>query len=214
MWSVVIESPNTASARAPAMSVERRRGHGHALEIGRVLDVGGPGRPGIGVAAGDLDRPPAVVAVIDVGIAVAEHVGIDVRVDQRADLVVGRPDVLQDRPASPLLAVPIGSVSMSDADRALERIGDDQRRRGEIIGAAVGRHAALEIAVARQHRADDQILVGDRLGDRLGQRARIADAGRAAIADEVEADGVQILAEARSVEIVGDHLAARRERWS
>ena len=95
--------------------------------------------------------------------------------------------------------------------RALERVGDDQRRRGEVVGAAVGRHPAFEIAVARQHADRDQIVLVDRLADRLGQRARIADAGGAAVADEVEAERVQILAKAAGVEIIADHLASGRK---
>ena len=97
-------------------------------------------------------------------------------------------------------------------DRAGQRIGDDQRRRGQVVGLHVGRHAALEIAVAGQHRRGDQPLVVDGLGDRRRQRAGIADAGGAAEADQVEADLVELLLQARLVEIFGDHLAARGER--
>ena len=77
------------------------------------------------------------------------------------------------------------------AHRALQRISDHQRRRGEIIGAAVGRHAAFEVAVAGKDADRDQVIVVDRLADRLWQRAGIADAGRAAVADEVEAERVR-----------------------
>ena len=122
---------------------------------------------------------------------------MDVRVDQRADFLVRRPDVLEeDR-----LAVARRADRLVDhvgADRALERISDHQRRRSEIVGAAVGRHAAFEIAVAGEDADRDQVLLVDRLADRLRQRARIADAGRAAVADEVEAERVEVFAEARS----------------
>src|SRR3546814_6933269 len=39
----------------------------------------------------------------------------------------------------------------------------------------------------------------------------MADAGRAAVADQVEPNGVQILGQAGAVEIVGDDLGTRRE---
>src|SRR3546814_20865385 len=55
-------------------------------------------------------------------------------------------------------------------------------------------------------------MFGDRLRDRLRQRAGIADAGRAAIADEVEPDGVEIFLQARFHQIVRHHLASGRER--
>jgi hypothetical protein len=60
------------------------------------------------------------------------------------------------------------------------------------LARTCGIDAALEIAVARQHRGDHQIALLDRAGDRLGQRPGIADAGGAAIADEVEAELVEI----------------------
>src|SRR3546814_17806538 len=46
-------------------------------------------------------------------------------------------------------------------DGALQRIGDDQGRRGEIVGAGVGRHAALEIAVAGKDRRGDPVVRSD-----------------------------------------------------
>ena len=45
-----------------------------------------------------------------------------------------------------------------------------------------------------------------------GQRPRIADTGGAAVADEIEAERVEVLREPRLREIIGHHLRARRER--
>jgi hypothetical protein len=95
---------------------------------------------------------------------------------------------------------------------AEQRVGDHQRRAGEVVGAHVGVHAALEIAVAGEHRDGDQLVVLDGVDDGVVQRAGIADAGGAAIADGVEAERVQIGLQAGLVEIFGDHLAAGRER--
>ncbi len=71
---------------------------------------------------------------------------------------------------------------------------------------------ALEIAVAGEHRPGHQVALDDGVGDRLGQRPGIADAGGAAIADEIEAELIEILVEAGILQIVGDHLGARRQR--
>ncbi len=156
--------------RPRPIDVGQRLGrHRHSGEIGRVLDVGRSGRPAVGLAALDLDRPPALVAAIDVGIAAAEHCGMDVRVDQHADLLVGRPDV----PEEHRLAVRRGAdrlIHHVGAHRAFQRIGHHQRWRGEIVRPAVGRHAAFEVAVAGEHADGDQVVVVDRLADRLGQR--------------------------------------------
>ena len=127
------------------------------------------------------------------------------------DLRRGRPDVLQvDRLA--VLAHAERLARDVDLERAGERIGDDERRRGEIVRAHVRIDAALEVAVAGKHRAGDEVVLVDRLGDRLRQRPGIADAGRAAIADEVEAERVEMLLQPGLLQIFGHHLRARRER--
>ena len=56
-------------------------------------------------------------------------------------------------------------------------------------------------------------MVGDRLRDlRPPERSGVADAGGAAVAGEVEADGVEVLLQPGGLEIAAHHLAAGRER--
>ena len=59
---------------------------------------------------------------------------------------------------------------------------------------------------------DDQVVVADRRRDLVGQRTAVADAGRAAVADQVEAELVEVLGQPGPVEVLGHHLRARRER--
>ena len=99
-----------------------------------------------------------------------------------------------------------------DVHRPGERVGHAQRRRGEVVHLHVGVDPALEVAVARQHGDDCEVLGADDVGDLLGQRAAVADAGRAAVADEVEAELVQVLGQPGPVEVLGHDLRARRER--
>ena len=72
--------------------------------------------------------------------------------------------------------------------------------------------AALEVAVARQHAGDDEVALLDLLRDVVGQRARVPDAGRAAVADQVEAQRRQRLDQVRALEVLGHDLRSRRER--
>ena len=51
--------------------------------------------------------------------------------------------------------------------------------------------ATLEVAIAREDRGHDEIVLLDRLVDGLVQRAAVADAGGAAIAHDVEAEGLE-----------------------
>ena len=78
-----------------------------------------------------------------------------------------------------------------------EREGDHQRRRHDEAEVEVGMHAAGEVAVARQHR--DRMARAVRRAPRgsARQRAGVADAGRAAVADDVEAERRQVVDQAR-----------------
>ena len=109
------------------------------------------------------------------------------------------------------LALAIGAerlVLQVDVHRAGQGVGDDQRRRGQVVGPHLGVDPALEVAVAGEDGDGDQVVFLDRLGDRGRQRARVADAGRAAVADQVEAELVEVRVEPGVLEVVGDDLRA------
>ena len=95
--------------------------------------------------------------------------------------------------------------------RARERISNDQRRRGQVIGAHVGVDPPFEIAVAGEHGGGDEILLVDRLGNLGRERTGIADAGGAAEPDEIVAKLVEVLLQPGLFEVVGDDLRTRRE---
>ncbi len=183
----------------------------HVLEVRRVLHVGRAVVPLIGHSALDRDLAPVGVALEHVGVFLGEDLLGDVLGDELADLLVRGPDVLE----VDLLALLIDAeriLGQVDIHRAGDGVGDDERRRGEIIGAHVGVDAAFEIAVAREHRGRHQIVLVDRLGNLLRQRAGIADAGGAAEADQIEAELVEVLLQAGLLEIFGHHLRAGRQR--
>ena len=96
-----------------------------------------------------------------------------------------------------------------DVHRPGEGVGDDQRGRRQVVGADVGVDPALEVAVAAEHGDGDQVVAVDLFGDRRGQGAGVADAGRAAVADQVEPELVEVRVEPGVAEIVGDDLGAR-----
>ena len=106
------------------------------------------------------------------------------------------PDVAQvDRLAVGALAERL--VDEVDVHPAGERVGDDQRRAGQVVGLHVLVDPALEVAVAGEDGADRQVLLGDRRRDLRRQRPGVADAGGAAVADEVELERVEVLGQAR-----------------
>ena len=93
-----------------------------------------------------------------------------------------------------------------------EGIGDDERRRREVIRLHLGVDARLEVPVSGEHRAHDQVALRDRVGDRLGQGAGVSDARRAAVPDRLESELVEIPRQARLLVVFGHDLGAWRER--
>ncbi len=69
---------------------------------------------------------------------------------------------------------------------------DHQRGRHQEIGFHAGMHAGFEVAVAAEHAGSNEIVLHHGLFDGRGERARVADTGRATVADEIEAQGVEV----------------------
>ena len=183
----------------------------HVFEIRRVLHVGGTVVPLEGQSALDGDLAPVGVALEHIGVFFGEHLLVDALADHGRDLFACRPDIAQ----IDLAAFLVGAErSLGDVDlhRTGNRVGDDERRRRQVVGAHVGVDAAFEVAIAGQHRGRHQVVLVDRFGNLLGQRTRIADAGGAAEADEIEAQRIEIFLQPRLLVIFFNHLRARRER--
>ena len=70
----VIGGDRVAQQREHARTLDVAGGgrrHRHAVEVGRILHIGGTGVPGVDLAGGHLDGAPALVAVEHAGIAAA-----------------------------------------------------------------------------------------------------------------------------------------------
>ena len=182
----------------------------HADEIGRVLHVSGLFIPIVSQSSLHIDAAPVGIALEDVGVFLGEHLLAQRLANDAVDLATGWPDVLEEDLFA-LLVHPEGLLHEIGIHRARERIGNDQRRRGEIVGTHVGIDATFEVAVAGEHGGGDEILIVDRLGNLGRERTGIADAGGAAEADEIVAEFVEVLLQPGLVEIVGDHLRTRRQ---
>ena len=154
---------------------------------------------------------PALVALEERAVALDEHLAVEHRLDDLGDLGIGRPEVAEVDGAT-LAVVSDGVVLQVDVHRAGERVRDDQRRRREVIHADVGVDAAFEVAVAGEHRAHGEVVIVDGLRDLGCERARVADAGRAPVADDVETERAERLGEAGLLVIVGHDERSRRER--
>ena len=106
---------------------------------------------------------------------------------------------------------PSGSVVRVQIHRAGQRVGDDERRRCQVVGADLLLDAAFEISVAAQHGRDNQAARVDLGRYIVRQRAAVADARRAAVADENETELIEIRVEPGLLQVVGDHFGAGRQ---
>ena len=70
---------------------------------------------------------------------------------------------------------------------------------------------ALKIAVAGKDCRNDQSILFDGTAHRFGERPRIADAGRAAIADDVKTERLQVRQQPGLSQIPGDYLGTGRQ---
>ena len=182
----------------------------HVFEIRRMLDVGGFFVPGVEIAFGDRQRAPVLVAGENVGIFLAEHFAGDGSAHGCFDFLGRGPDIAE---IDGLAGFVVAERFVDDVEihASGKRVGDDQRRRGEIIRAAERIDAAFEIAIAAEHRDGDEIIVLDGFADRFGERAAVADAGGAAVADEIEAERIEIGPQAGFFDVIGDDFGAGRE---
>ncbi len=133
------------------------------------------------------------------------------RADDGPDLVAGWPDVgeIDGRP------VGVGSERIGrevDVDPTGERERHDERRGGQVAGPRERMDPTLEVAVARQDGGDDEVVGLDGLGDRCVERPGVADAGRAAVAGQVEPERCQWRHEAGRLEVARDRLRPGSER--
>jgi len=65
--------------------------------------------------------------------------------------------------------------------------------------------ASFEVSVSAENGRSDEIPFRNRVGDRLGERTAIADAGGASITNNVESQSFECLEHARLLQIVGDN---------
>ena len=141
MWSVVTESPSTASTRAPVMSVDRRGLALDAVEERRPRDVGRGVVPAVAAAAdGHGQGAPALVAVEHLAVDAPEDVGRDGRWRScRLDLLGRRPDVGQeDRLAVAARAERLGRAGRSRPCRRARTPPRAAARRGSWRAPADG----------------------------------------------------------------------------
>ena len=183
-----------------------RRRQRHPVEERRVLDVRRIRIPGVKIALLLRQASPVVVAMEHVRVLRLEHLGLDRAQNLFFDLLRAGPDVAQEHWAVLAHAERLGTEVDVHATR--QRVGNDERRRAQIVEARQRIDASLEIAITRKHRRDDELVCFDRFGDRHRQWPRVADAGGAAKSHDVETELLQRAHHAGLLEVIRHHLGA------
>ncbi len=180
-------------------------GAGETVEEGRAVDVGGFRVPAEGGTGGGFHAVPfRHVAGVAGGIVLrGGGAGLS-----GGNFLARGPDVAQvDRGAvrsrAQRLAVHI------DVHASGEGKGDDQRGRHEEVRLDVGVNAGLEVAVAGEDGAGDEVVFHNCFLNGGVDGAGIADAGGAAVTHDGEADAVQRFREPVVGEVAGGNAGAR-----
>ena len=75
-------------------------------------------------------------------------------------------------------------------------------------------HSALKIPVAAQHRRHYEVILFYGASHFLRQGTAVADAGRTAVADYVEAELLKVGQQVRCCQILSDYALTREPDWS
>ena len=180
---------------------------GHALEIGWIFDIGAGLIPGVAVTHRNGKAPPSFVAIVHRAILFGKHFPIKGAGFGEGNLRPAWPNIFQED-RLPIRPRADGVLGKIDVDAASQGIGDHQRGRGKVVGADLGMDTTFKIAVARQNRRNHQAALLDTFGNRSGQRAGVAYASGATVADQVEFEFVKRACETCFFKVIGNHLRA------
>src|SRR5215472_1082711 len=140
----------------------------HVLEVRRILYVRRLLVPDEVLAFRDLQSAPALVALEDIAVALLEEIAGDVLAYDLVDLFRGRPDVFEvDGLTLAVMDVAERLLVDVNIDASGEGVSDDQRRRHQVVRPHFRVDAALEVAIAAEHRRDDEIFLRDDVGNFL-----------------------------------------------
>ena len=132
--------------------------------------------------AGDIEHGDVDIAVL---------LGLDALLDDGVDLFIAGPDVLEGDLVT-VLVRPQHILFNIETDGSGNRIGDDQRRRGQERLLGKGMNPAIEVAVTRKHCGSVQIALDHLFLDDRIQRAAHAVTGGAGKGHHAETQLLQL----------------------
>ena len=174
------------------------------------MDVGALGVPIVDLTDARWHFVPLGILVCEAGVEFLKNLGLEGGLHFVADFLEAGPDVFQENIHAGAVFGD-GFLGEVDVHAAGERVGDDERGRHEEVGADVLVNTGLEVAVAREDSGGDEVVFDDGGFDLGSERAGVADAGRAAVADDLEAELVEVGLEAGGLEVILHNAGAGSE---
>ena len=92
-----------------------------------------------------------------------------------------------------------------------DRIGDYESWRGQVVGAHQRVNAGFEVPIPAQHGGHNETIGFDGFVDLLRKRAAVSDARHAAVADDVEAELLEVGQQSCLSQVVGHNATTRRQ---
>ncbi len=210
----MVRSNAVAKHRQHARALDLFHGRGldlHVIEIWRPSNISGVFLPGIGLAFRDGEAAPALVSLENFGVAFREHIRGDRLLNRLFHFALRRPEV-REIDGLAVFALADSVFAEVGVDASGQRKSDYQRRRHQIVGPHLRVDAPFEIAIAGEHRSDDQFFLIDGLRNFGRQRPGIADASGASVTDNVKFQFLEIRRQARILQIIAHNFRSRRKR--
>jgi len=93
-------------------------------------------------------------------------------------------------------------------DGAGKSVGNNERRRGQVVGTSVGMDTSLEVSVSRKDSRGDQIVVDDTVLYLVRDLTRVTNAGHASISSGGETKSVKSILKSSFLVVLGNNVGA------
>ena len=160
--------------------------------------------PLINVAGARRNFVPFRILVGKIAVKTPERLRCERRSHGVANLLQGGPEVAQEGFFSCFI-FPERFARKIQIHAPGQGKGHDERRRHEKIRLDVLVHPRFEVAVSGQNGGGHEIVVADGLLNFRMERAGVSDAGGATVADNIEAELIEVRLQAGLVQVIRNH---------
>jgi hypothetical protein len=156
------------------------------------VDISGAFLPFVLDTFTGLEVIPSISTLGDLVIDFLEHFRINSLGNDLLDFVSRRPDVAEENGLTIRSSADGFSVEI-DVDGTSQGIGNNERRRSQIVGSGKRVNSSFEVSVTGKDGSSNQIALGDGFRNDGFEVTRVTDAGHATITGQSETEFIEIL---------------------